>query len=161
MLYLAVVTLTMFLLPLGSIVLEHAVHQDTSLVWLTGRWFVFWGVGVRLTLAGARQILQPEFTARDIFRMDSSDAQPLVRELGIANIANGVVGLASLVSPSFVLPAAISAGIFYGAAGVRHAAERNRTRNQSIAMVSDLFIFVALATFVGASALTSPERHLP
>ena len=33
---------------------------------LVGRWFVFWAVGVRLSLAGLRQFLQPAFTARQI-----------------------------------------------------------------------------------------------
>ncbi len=154
MLYLAVVTLTMFVLPLGSTALEHALHPDAPLMAAIGKWFVFWGVGVRLTMAGARQFAQPEFTAREIFHLESSDALPLVRELGIANLATGVVGLLSLLAPSFVLPVAISAGIFYGVAGVRHIAQRGRSRNEAIAMVSDLFIFVVLAAFVGASLLT-------
>jgi hypothetical protein len=153
-LYLAIVSLTMFLLPLGSMAAEYAFHPQASLIWLGGKWFAFWGVGVRLALAGARQVLQPAFTAREIFNIESSDALPLVRELGIANLATGIVGLTSLFAPSFVLPAAISAGIFYGVAGIRHAFERSRSRNETVAMVSDLFIFAVLAAFVGASVLT-------
>lgn len=153
-LYLAVVALTMFLLPLGSMAVEHSLHPDVLLIGLAGRWFVFWGVGVRLVLAGGRQVLQPAFTAREIFHMESSDALPLVRELGIANLATGIVGLSSLLAPSFVLPVAISAAIFYGVAGIRHAAERGRSRNETVAMVSDLFIFAILAAFVAASALS-------
>ncbi|HEY2707091.1 MAG TPA: DUF6790 family protein [Caulobacteraceae bacterium] len=151
--YLAIVALTMFVLPLGSMAAEHSLRPDASLIWLAGKWFVFWGVGVRLALAGARQVLQPAFTAREIFHMESSDALPLVRELGVANLATGIVGLSSLLAPSFVLPVAISAGIFYGVAGARHAAERGRSRNETIAMASDLFIFAVLAAFVGASVL--------
>jgi hypothetical protein len=154
MLYLAVVALTMFLLPLASIAMDHGFHPETPLIWLFGKWFVFWGVGVRLALAGARQVMQPTFTAREIFHMENSDALPLVRELGIANFATGVIGLASLIAPSFVLPVAISAGIFYGVAGVRHVVERNRSRNEMVAMASDLCIFAVLAVFVGASILT-------
>jgi hypothetical protein len=154
MLYLAVVTLTMFLLPLGSIAAEHAFRPQAPLILVAGKWLVFWGVGVRLALAGARQVLQPTFTAREIFHIESSEALPLVRELGVANFATGVVGVASLLAPSFVLPVAISAAIFYGVAGIRHVAERGRSRNETIALVSDLWMFALLATFAGASILT-------
>jgi hypothetical protein len=73
-----------------------------------------------------------------------------VRELGVANFATGVVGMASLGMPGFVLPVAISAGIFYGVAGILHFAESDRTRNENIAMVSDLFVFLVLAAYVGS-----------
>jgi hypothetical protein len=45
--------------------------------------------------------------------IESADAYVLVREPGGANIAYGILGLASLAIPSFVLPTAIGAGIFY------------------------------------------------
>ncbi len=47
-----------------------------------------------------------------------------------------------------MLPAAIWAGLFYAAAGLVHVAERDRSRNESLAMVSDLFIALVLAVFV-------------
>jgi len=151
--YLAVVALTMFLLPVGSIGLEHLRYPAEPLVWLTGKWFVFWSVGVRLGLAGARQVLQPRFTATEIFHMKSDEALPLVTELGVANLAAAVVGLASLFAPDFVMPSAISAGVFYGVAGVRHVAEREKSGNEVIAMVSDLFAFLVLAAFVAGTLL--------
>lgn len=146
--YLAIVAITMFLAPAGSIAFELSKNPDLPLMSLVGKWFVFWGVGVRLGLAGLRQFLQPVFTAREIFHMQGEEALPLVRELGVANLASGVVGLASLAMPAFVLPAAISAGIFYAVAGVRHAMERGRSFNENIAMVSDVFIAVVLAAVV-------------
>jgi len=73
---------------------------------------------------------------------------PLVRELGVANVATAAVGLLSLLFPSFVVPVAISACIFYGVAGIRHLAERNRSRNETIAMASDLFLFAVLAGYL-------------
>ena len=111
MLYPLVVGLTMFALPLASIGL--ALHFGAAdWLWLTGKWFVFWGVGVRLLLAGLRQYFQPGFTSRDIMGIDNTQVYLFVRELGGANMAWGVVGLASLALPSFVLPAALAAGIF-------------------------------------------------
>ncbi len=146
--YIAIVVLTMLVLPVGSILVEHGLHPQLALLDLTGRWFVIWGVGVLLGLAGLRQFFQPAFTAREIFHIKGDEALPLVRELGVANLATGVVGLASLAAPSFVLPVAISSGIFYAVAGVRHVQERSRSLNETIAMVSDLFIAVVLAAFV-------------
>jgi len=150
--YLAVVILTMFALPVSSALVDHLLHADAALVWLIGRWFVFWSVGVRLALAGARQTTQPGFTAREIFHMNGDEALPIVRELGVANLGAGVVGLLSLAAPSFILPAALYAAIFYGAAGVGHVLQRDRSANEAIAMASDLFVFAVLAIFVAAEA---------
>jgi hypothetical protein len=145
--YLLIVTLTMVVLPLGSIGAEWALTPAPSLVMLAGKWFVFWAVGVRLTLAGLRQIAAPDFTARDVFRIEAPEALPLVRELGFANLAAGVIGMASLAWPTFVLPAAIWGAIFLGAAGVMHTRRRGRSLNESVAMVSDLFVALVLAGY--------------
>jgi len=151
--YIAVVVLTMLILPAASVLVEHGVHPAVDPMFLVGRWFVFWGAGVRLGLAGLRQWFQPEFTARQIFHMQTEEALPVIRELGAANAAAAVVGLLSLVFPSFVLPVAISSGLFYGVAGARHLAEKHRSRNENVAMASDLFIFAVLAVFVARSLL--------
>ena len=151
--YFAVVILTMLALPIVSVAVQHGLDPAQSLIVLAGHWFVFWGVGVRLMLAGARQVLKPSFTAREIFRMSSEEAAPLVRELGAANIGTAVVALISIAVPSFVLPAAIAAAIFYVAAGLTHAAERTRSLNENVAMVSDLWIALVLVAFVVATFL--------
>jgi hypothetical protein len=148
--YLITVLLLMAVLPIGSIVAEHVYHP-VPLMPLVGKWFVFWGAGVRLSLAGLRQILQPRFTAERIFHIKSDDVLPFVRELGVANLSTGIVGVASLFRPDFVLPIAIIAAMFYGVAGLRHATDRVRGKNQSIAMVSDILvslIYLAYIVFV-------------
>jgi hypothetical protein len=149
--YLSIVVLTMLLLRGGSVLLDHALHPHAVWMGLIGKWFVFWGVGVRLGLAGGRQLLQPRFTAREIFHMSGDEALPLVRELGVANLATAVVGLASLAAPSFVLPIAISAGLFYGVAGVRHVGERGKAFNETLAMMSDLFMAAVLAAYIATT----------
>jgi hypothetical protein len=145
--YLLTITLTMLLLPLGSIAAEWALTPASSLLLLTGKWFVFWAVGVRLTLAGLRQVAAPDFTAREVFGIEGPDALPLVRELGFANLAAGVIGTASIAWPAFVLPAAIWGAIFLGAAGVMHARRRGRSAHETMAMVSDLFVALVLAGY--------------
>lgn len=145
--YLLLIALTMFLLPAGSIAAEWALTPAPSLLLLTGKWFVFWAVGIRLTLAGLRQVAAPEFTAGEVFGIEGPEALPLVRELGVANLAAGVIGTASIAWPGFVLPAAIWGAIFLGAAGVMHARRRGRSWHQSAAMVSDLFVAAVLAGY--------------
>jgi hypothetical protein len=141
----------MLALPVGSIYVEYTyLHSTAPLMLLVGKWFVFWSAGVRLLLAGLRQFFQPRFTAEQILGIKSDDALPLVRELGAANFATGVVGIASLAKPSFTLPVAIAAAIFYGIAGIRHVAGSDRTRNENIAMISDLFVALILALYLAA-----------
>jgi hypothetical protein len=152
--YFIVVFLLMFLAPLGSIGAEHwYLHSTASLIALTGKWFVFWSVGVRLLLAGLRQYFQPRFTAQQIFHLEGDNALVVVQELGIANFCAGVLGVLSLPYPAFTAPAAIYAAIFYGIAGLRHIAEKNKSANEIIAMLSDLFVFAVLAGFVALTAL--------
>jgi len=145
--YIAVVALLTFVLPLGSAFVEHAPPGAAPFMGLIGKWFVFWAAGVRLALAGARQLFQPEFTARQIFKIEGSDALPLVREIGAANLALGAVGAASLWRPDFIPPIALVGTIFYGIAGFRHALETGRTLNETVAMGSDLFVFIMLAAY--------------
>jgi len=153
--YFLSVILLMAAFPLGSIAAEHSYfHSAVPLPLLVGKWFVFWSAGVRLSLAGLRQIFQPSFTSRQIFGIESNDALPIVRELGVANLATGIVGLVSLAKPGFVLPVALAAAIFYGIAGIRHLTDFGRTGNQTIALVSDLFaalVFAAYFAFVELS----------
>jgi hypothetical protein len=100
-----------------------------------------------------RQLFRPSFTAREIFHTTNDEVLPLVRELGAANPSVAVVALLSLAIPNFVLPAAIYATIFYGVAGVRHFAELDRSRNENVAMGSDLFMALVLLLFVAANWL--------
>jgi hypothetical protein len=147
------IILTMFLLPLGSVAAEWALTPGASLLLLTGKWFVFWAVGVRLTLAGLWQVAAPEFTAREVFRIEGDEALPLVRELGVANLAGGGVALASLPYPGFVPAAAVWGAIFLGVTGVIHARRRGKSRNEIVAMVSDLFVALVLAGYVLSLAM--------
>ena len=152
--YIAIVVLTMLVLPVGSIAVEHGLHPQLALLDLTGRWFVFWGRWGPTRHGRAAAILPAGVHRREIFHIESDEALPLVRELGVANLATGVVGLASIAAPSFVLPVAISAGIFYAVAGIRHVSEQARSLNETVAMVSDLFIAVVLAAFVVLTLLS-------
>ncbi len=131
-------------LPLLSIAVEAGLSEVALDVSLVATWFVFWSVGWRLFLAGARQVAQPEYTAREIFGLKSSESNVLVRELGFGNLALGVIGILSLWLPSWRLAVALAGGLFYGMAGVTHILQRHRNRLENVAMSSDLFIAVVL-----------------
>ena len=148
MMYYAVVVGLMLVLPLVSTIGEAMLGANADIWALALRWFVFWGVGARLGIAGIRQIAQPAFTAKDIFEIDDPKAGKIVQELGFWNFAGGVIGLLSLVYPSWAIPAAVAGGLFYGLAGWQHWRNGHRNANENVAMVSDLFMFVVLAVLV-------------
>ena len=152
--YVLAVLLLMVVFPIIWVSADHFYfHSALPLMSLVGKWFVFWCAGIRLFLGGLRQFLQPRFTTEQIFGAKSEDALPFVRELGAANLGTGIVGIASLAKPSFILPVAIAATVFYGNAGIRHAQDAGRTRNQNVAMISDLFVFLVLVTYIAVVAL--------
>jgi hypothetical protein len=147
--YLAMIILLMGVFPALSILIEFSIlHSNADLLWLIGKWFVFWGVGVRLMLAGLRQIANPAFTADVIFGVKEKAALTIVQELGFANLSIGLLGALTLVRTEWIIPAAIVGGLFYGLAGIKHLTKGDRNRTENIAMVSDLWIFLVLAGFL-------------
>ena len=144
--YFLMVSLLMLVLPLASIVQEAGLRPDLA---VAGKWFVFWMVGARLFAAGLRQILQPRYTAEKILGIQGDANLVVVRELGFANLALGIGGIATLGAPSWTPPLALVGGIFYAAAGIQHALHSGRSKMQSFAMATDLFAaFVLLGFFV-------------
>jgi hypothetical protein len=147
--YLAVIVLLMGVLPIASIFVEFVLqHSSADLLFLIGKWFVFWSVGVRLLLAGLRQIANPEFTAETIFGVKEKAALTIVQELGFGNLAIGLLGALTLLNRQWIAPAAIVGGLFYGLAGIKHLVKGDRNATENIAMISDLFIAIVLAIYL-------------
>jgi hypothetical protein len=147
--YFATVILLLLILPLSSILIEsaHSGHV-LNILFLTGKWFVFWAVGIRLLMAGLRQTIQPAFTANEIFRIQGNDAFPIVRELGFANLSMGLLGVCAIFRSDWIVPAAIVGGLYYGFAGAGHIPQKQKNAKENMAMVSDAFIFLVLLVFV-------------
>ena len=147
--YFASVLLLLLVLPLASIFAEaiRFGHSVTDMR-LIGEWFVFWAVGVRLFLAGVRQVLQPSFTAVEIFQIHEPKALAIVRELGFANLSMGLLGLFSLWHKEWLIPAAIVGGLYYGLAGLGHVPQPHKNAKEYTAMISDAFVFAVLSAFV-------------
>ncbi len=146
--YFLSVFLLLLVLPSLSVIIEaQHIGGGADIMWLIGKWFVFWACGVRQFVAGVTQTLRPEFTAKSIFDIDAPAAHAIVREIGFGNLAMGTLSLASLAEPSWVVPAAIVGGLYYGLAGLGHLFRKGNLKEQ-IALWSDLAIFVLLAAFV-------------
>ena len=143
----AVILLTV-VLPVASAMIEAVWIPGTEPMALAARWFVFWGVGVRLFLAGAGQVLRPQFTSEGILGIKDPGARAIVRELGFGNLAMGTLGLTSLIAPGWILPAAVAGGVFYGLAGLGHVARKEKGAREWTALITDLLMFTVLAAIV-------------
>jgi hypothetical protein len=147
--YLITVLLLTVVLPPTSIYAQISfANSPQSLMILVGTWFVFWCAGIRFALDGSLQFFRPKFTSEEILGIYSEDSQLVVAELGVTNLAIGLVGIASIVVPLFTLPVAIVAAIPYGVSGARHYAASGRSGNETAAMVSDLFVSAVLVLYV-------------
>jgi hypothetical protein len=143
--YASLVITLMLLLPIGCTL--YAVfysNHGTFSFGLLLQWLVFWAVGVRLLLAGLRQIFQPGYTAEVILGIKGDDCRRLIRELGFGNMAIGCIGAGSLFYDGWLLPAAFAGAVFYGLAGVNHFLHKARGANENVAMVSDVLVAVVL-----------------
>lgn len=143
------ITAFMVVLPAISIAAEAAIRGVPLSILLVAKWFVFWMVGIRLLTAGLRQITQPEYTARVIFKLTGQDALVVIRELGFANVAMGLLGAISLPFADWRSAAALVGGAFYGLAAAHHILQPHRGRLQNIAMVSDVFAALVLLVSFG------------
>jgi hypothetical protein len=147
--YFVVVILLLFVFPMASVIAEATLSSNgASIIFLVGKWFAFWAVGVRLFIAGLRQVIQPGFTAKEIFGIQDTASFAIVREVGFANLSMGLLGICSVVRQGWIVPAALVGGLYYGLAGAGHIFHKNKNAKEYTAMISDGFVFVLLAVFV-------------
>ena len=147
-LYLVSILLFMLILPVLSISVEHFNHHKWINNDLIGKWFVFWVIGVRLFIAGLRQVTKPAFTAQEIFHLKSEESFVVVRELGLANICMGSIGILSILNPDWCPLAAVGGGLYFGLAGFLHVIKKPVSTNETIAMVSDLLFFALMVFYL-------------
>ncbi len=147
--YFAVVILLLLIFPVASIAIETTLSNHVvSLLFLIGKWFVFWAAGIRLFIAGARQVIQPQFTAEELFEIHDRASFAIVRELGFANLSMGLLGICSIFRPGWVIPAALAGGLYYGLAGLGHVFRKRKNAKEYVAMISDGFVFLVLTVCV-------------
>ncbi len=153
--YFILVIAQTIVLPIGSGIVELAlVGGDPVLV--LGKWWVFWGVGTRLLVAGVAQVSGKGPTNAILgATVPSEQERQLTRELGVANIGMGLAALLALV-PGWALPAGAGGGAFLLIAGAMHVAKRNKNPEEVLATWTDLivgFVVIVLAGYTVARAL--------
>ncbi len=147
--YILMIILLMFVFPIASVLMETFIFKSTiGTALLIGKWFAFWAVGIRLGLAGLRQIVSPKFTAQRIFGIKSAEPLVIVQELGFANLSIGILGIITIFNSAWITPAAIAGGLFYGLAGIRHLTRKRKNLLENSAMLSDLLMFIILAIYL-------------
>lgn len=130
-------------LPLIAGSIELAT-QGGDPVQVFGRWWVFWGVGTRLLVAGIAQVSGRGPTAAILgATTPNAETQQLTRELGQANIGMGLAGLLALV-PGWALPAGAAGGVFLLMAGVSHVLKPNKNAQETLATWTDLLVGVVV-----------------
>ena len=139
-------------LPFVSTVVE-LLARGGDPVTVGGRWFLFWGVGTRLLVAGLSQSVRPEFTSREILVISAPDARQLVQELGYSNLIVGAIAIvAAALVPAWRVPVAIIGGAFLGLAGLRHVTKRGLGMNERVATWTDLLVASVMVVFVVSSS---------
>ena len=108
---------------------------------------------VRLFIAGVRQIIKPAFTAKEIFNISSEESFVIVKELGYSNFCMGLMGIFSVFNPCWTLIIAIGGGLYFGLAGVQHMTKKPVSTNETIALISDIWIFGVMLLYLGFSFL--------
>lgn len=145
--YLVIIWGLTLVIPAISVLIAMSLTPNPDIVLIVGTWFTFWGVGIRLLTAGVRQVMQPAFTAKTIFRIQDPEAEKLVSEIGFGNLAMGLVGALTLLVPAWLAPAALTGGLYLGLAGIKHVLNAKRTREETHAMLTDLIVAVICVLF--------------
>jgi len=142
--YLFLNVFLLLILPLAAALCESIAEDEAFNMRTIIKWFVFSAVGLRLFTAGIKQASSPEFTAINIFRMRTREGYVVIRELGFANIALGVMGILSAIHDNWRILASVSGGLFFGLAALQHTGNKKRSFNEVIALIYDLAVFLIL-----------------
>ena len=147
--YIISVSIMIFVIPTIGFLAEHVVGNTPLAFDLFAKWFIFSAVGLRLFVAGIRQSINPDFTAKEIFQIEDADScTPVVRELGFANICFGVMGVVSLFKQEWREVCAIASGLYYALAALLHILRKPAGTNESFALWTNLIIFGMLLIYL-------------
>jgi hypothetical protein len=141
--YVILVLAQTIVLPIVSASWELASSGGDAVL-VFGKWWVFWGVGTRLLLAGLAQVSGKGPTAEILGSTESTvQERQLTRELGMANVGMGLAGLLALV-PGWALPAGVAGGTFLLVAGLLHLPKKGKSTQELVATWTDLVVGAAL-----------------
>lgn len=146
--YVIGVILQTIVLPIVSGSIELA-RTGGNLVEVYGQWWVFWGVGTRLLVAGIVQLVRPDITARILGSQKPTTAERhAARELSTANVGMGLAGLLALI-PEWAAPAGAAGGVFLLIAGLLHVSKPDKNGPETLATWTDLLVGVVAVVLIG------------
>lgn len=150
--YVVVVLAQTVVLPIVFGIATLRSHETAVVVATFGRWFLFWGIGTRLALAGLVQVVKPNFTTQEILGdAPQKGANLVTRELGFANLAIGTGSIVGTFAGGGVA-AAVTGGLYMGVAGVMHLGKRDMNLKEHVATWTDLLMAAAMAAYVVAAS---------
>jgi hypothetical protein len=121
----------LFVLPIATAVLESRIDHvvlNLSTYW---KWYIFWGVGIRL-----------------FFRGVILTSAPQQMELGFANMALGSMGILSVINDQWRLIAAIAGTIYFGLTDMLRVIKKPGSRHELVALLYNLLVFVGLVGYL-------------
>ena len=137
-----------FILPLLSVAFEEIAKGTTTSWQLIGKWFIFWVLGIQLFTIGIRQASDPASEALKIFKLNGKNVYVIIRRLGFANISLGILGILSLINNHWRQIGAISGISFFGFAVLQNLSQKVKTRNEIIAVISDILTSVVMLLYL-------------
>jgi uncharacterized membrane protein HdeD (DUF308 family) len=148
------VILQTIVLPIVSGPIELAASGGNP-VDVYGRWWVFWGVGTRLLVAGIVQLVRPGITAVILgWEKATAAERQVARELSTANLGMGLAGLQALI-PEWAAPGGAAGGVFLLIAGLLHLTKPNKSAAEILATWTDLLVGVVALVLVGHAFIHS------
>jgi hypothetical protein len=143
-----IVVMLMVVLPILSILSELLIFPtSTEFMPLVGKWFVFWAMGIRLFLTGLHQAIAPQFIVKQRFAIKTKEPPIIVKESEFATLAIGCLGIIALFSQAWIMPAAMTGGLFYALEGIRYLEQNERDPQNNMKMLADLFTFIVLLAY--------------
>ena len=135
-------------LPIAAAALESRLDQ-LALGWpIYWKWFIFWGVGIRLFFKGVKLASTPQFTGLSLSSFKNRESYLLLLELGFANMALGSMGILSVINDQWRLIAAIAGAIYFGLADMLRLLKKPAGRHEGVALVYNVLVFVGLVAFM-------------
>ncbi len=141
--YFILVILQTVALPIASGIIELAAGTGDPVLVFT-KWWIFWGVGTRLLVAGIAQMSGKGPTAEILGSTQTTvQERQLISELGIANLSMGLTGVLALV-PGWALPAGLAGGAFLLIAGIIHVPKKGKNAKEQLATWTDVLVGLAV-----------------
>ena len=134
--------------PIAAATLESHIDH-VVLNWPTWwKWFIFWGLGIRLFFKGVKLASTPQFTGLSLSSFKNRESYLLLLELGFANMALGSMGILSVINDQWRLIAAIGGAIYFGLSDMLRVIKKPGGRHELVALIYNIVVLVGLAGYL-------------